>query len=199
MKQSNGRTDLAVELREDFSEDDERIRGVTAFEAYRNGGKVHISTVQITDAAGAEAMGRPVGTYINVEAKELGNGEETLRHSVAETIAEQLTGLLSSINKEKKSNSKAMAIELDNGKIITGRQTKLLSPAASLILNSIKYLTDIPDEIDLLSPSILKPILKLKKEKDICITEESEEEFDMFDSKYFDEVMGFKVQVMDMW
>jgi len=69
-----------------------------------------------------------------------------------------------SINKEKKSNSKAMALELDNGKIITGRQTKLLSPAASLILNSIKYLTDIPDEIDLLSPSVLKPILKLKKE-----------------------------------
>ena len=69
-----------------------------------------------------------------------------------------------SINKEKNSNSKAMAMELDNGKIITGRQTKLLSPAASLILNSIKYLTDIPDEIDLLSPSVLKPILKLKKE-----------------------------------
>lgn len=102
MKQSSGRTDLAVELREDFSEDDDRIRGVTAFEAYRDRGKVHISTVQITDAAGAKAMGRPVGTYITVEAKELANGEETLRHSVAEIIAEQLKGLLSSINKEKK-------------------------------------------------------------------------------------------------
>ena len=67
-------------------------------------------------------------------------------------------------NKEKKSKKRAMAIELDNGKIITGRETKLLSPAASLILNSIKDLTDIPDEIDLLSPSVLKPILKLKKE-----------------------------------
>jgi spore protease len=102
MKQSSGRTDLAVELREDFSEDDDRIRGVTAFEAYRDRGKVHISTVQITDAAGAKAMGRPVGTYITVEAKELANGEENLRHSVAEIIAEQLKGLLSSINKEKK-------------------------------------------------------------------------------------------------
>ena len=67
-------------------------------------------------------------------------------------------------NKEKKSKKRAMAIELDTGKIITGRETKLLSPAASLILNSIKDLTDIPDEIDLLSPSVLKPILKLKKE-----------------------------------
>lgn len=66
--------------------------------------------------------------------------------------------------KEKSKKKRAMALELDNGKIITGRETKLLSPAASLILNSIKYLTDIPDEIDLLSPSVLKPILKLKKE-----------------------------------
>lgn len=67
-------------------------------------------------------------------------------------------------NKEKKSKKRAIAIELDNGKIITGRETKLLTPAASLILNSIKDLTEIPDEIDLLSPSVLKPILKLKKE-----------------------------------
>ena len=66
--------------------------------------------------------------------------------------------------KENKSKKRAMAIELDNGKIITGRETKLLTPASSLILNCIKYLTDIPDEINLLSPSVLNPILKLKKE-----------------------------------
>ena len=67
-------------------------------------------------------------------------------------------------NKEKKSKKRAIALELNDNIIITGRETKLLSPAASVILNSIKYLTDIPDEIDLLSPSVLKPILKLKKE-----------------------------------
>lgn len=67
-------------------------------------------------------------------------------------------------NKEKVKKKRAMALELEDGTIITGRETKLLSPAASLILNCIKYLTDIPDEIDLLSPSVLKPILKLKKE-----------------------------------
>ena len=66
--------------------------------------------------------------------------------------------------KEKEKNKRAMALELNNGTIITGRETKLLTPAASLILNSVKHLTDIPDEIDLLSPSVLKPILKLKKD-----------------------------------
>ena len=57
----------------------------------------------------------------------------------------------------------AIALEITPNVIITGRETELLTPAASLILNSIKYLTDIPDEIDLLSPGVLKPILDLKK------------------------------------
>ena len=72
--------------------------------------------------------------------------------------------IYASLEKEKESKKRSMAIELENGEIITGRETKLLSPAASLIINTIKYLTDIPDEIDLLSPSVLKPIQKLKKQ-----------------------------------
>lgn len=66
--------------------------------------------------------------------------------------------------KEKKKKKVSMAIELEDGTIITGRETKLLTPAASLIINSIKYLSGISDEINLLSPSVLNPILKLKKE-----------------------------------
>lgn len=65
--------------------------------------------------------------------------------------------------KEEESSSKVIALEITPNVIITGRETELLTPAASLILNSIKYLTDIPDEIDLLSPGVLKPILDLKK------------------------------------
>ena len=67
-----------------------------------------------------------------------------------------------SLKKQEESGKRSIALELDNGEIITGRETKLLSPAASLVINAIKYLTDIPDEIDLLSPSVLKPIQKLK-------------------------------------
>ena len=62
----------------------------------------------------------------------------------------------------KKTNRNCVAIELDNGKIITGKKTKLLSPASSLILNAIKELTKIPDDVDLLSPSVLEPITKYK-------------------------------------
>ena len=62
----------------------------------------------------------------------------------------------------KETNRNCVAIELDNGKIITGKKTKLLSPASSLILNAIKELTKIPDDVDLLSPSVLEPITKYK-------------------------------------
>lgn len=47
-------------------------------------------------------------------------------------------------------------------KIITGRQTDLMTPAGSVILNALKHLSKIPD-IYLLSPSVIEPILKLKK------------------------------------
>lgn len=100
--QPGGRTDLAVELREGFSEDDERVKGVTVKEEYHKQRKVHVSTVKITDATGAAAMGRPIGTYITVEAKELTGGEERLRQFVAEVLAEQLIKVMESVEKEAK-------------------------------------------------------------------------------------------------
>ena len=66
---------------------------------------------------------------------------------------------------EKKERTGLPAVALKIGrKIITGRQTELLTPVSSVILNAIKYLSKIPDDIDLLSPAMLEPVLKLKKE-----------------------------------
>ena len=66
---------------------------------------------------------------------------------------------------EKKENENGLPVIAMkvNKKIITGKQTDLLTPAGSVVLNAIKYLSKIPDDIFLLSPSILKPILELKK------------------------------------
>ena len=65
--------------------------------------------------------------------------------------------------KEKEKGLPVIALKI-NRKIITGKQTSLLSPAGAVILNVIKYLSKIPDDIYLLSPSILEPMLKLKKD-----------------------------------
>ena len=65
--------------------------------------------------------------------------------------------------KQEKSKNHSMALELSNGKIITGRETDLLSASSSLIINTIKEITKITDDVDLLSSTILKPIIKFKK------------------------------------
>jgi uncharacterized protein (UPF0371 family) len=55
------------------------------------------------------------------------------------------------------------AIELSDGRIITGKNSKLMHAASSLIINAVKVLANIPDEILLLSPHIIDQIAKLKK------------------------------------
>ena len=64
--------------------------------------------------------------------------------------------------KEKENGLPVIAMKV-NKKILTGKETELLTPAGSVVLNAIKYLSKIPDDIPLLSPSILEPILDLKK------------------------------------
>ncbi|MGO2083667.1 DUF1846 domain-containing protein [Vagococcus sp.] len=58
-----------------------------------------------------------------------------------------------------------MAFELADGEIITGRSTELMDASAAAILNSVKYLANISDDILLLSPVILGTIQKMKVEE----------------------------------
>ena len=67
------------------------------------------------------------------------------------------------IKKSKQINSNVLALKLHNKKIVTGKETELLSAPSALIINAIKVLSKIPDEIDLLSPTVLEPILKQRK------------------------------------
>jgi uncharacterized protein (UPF0371 family) len=63
------------------------------------------------------------------------------------------------------------ALELSDGRIITGKNSKLMHASSSLILNSVKILANIPDEILLLSPQVINQISMLKKG---ILNEESE-------------------------
>jgi len=55
------------------------------------------------------------------------------------------------------------AIQLRDGKIITGKNTGLMHAASSLVLNAVKVLANIPDEILLISPQIISQISNLKE------------------------------------
>ncbi len=65
--------------------------------------------------------------------------------------------------KEENNNiSTAVAIELNDGTVLTGKSSELLDAAAAALLNSVKHLANIADDIHLISPVILEPILDLK-------------------------------------
>ena len=64
--------------------------------------------------------------------------------------------------KAEDTKAPAAAIQLSDGRIITGKTSSLLGAASAMLLNALKALADIPDETDLISPSIIKPICHLK-------------------------------------
>lgn len=56
----------------------------------------------------------------------------------------------------------ATAMELHDGRIITGRTSDLLGASAALLLNALKALAGLDDSIHLISPVIIEPIQRLK-------------------------------------
>lgn len=58
----------------------------------------------------------------------------------------------------------AAAISLADGTVITGKTGKLLGASSAMLLNALKKLAGIPDELDLISPTVIEPIQKLKVE-----------------------------------
>ena len=61
------RTDLAIEARESFPEDNVEIKGVVLDEKIIQDGCIRISTVNIINEHGAELMKKPVGNYVTIE------------------------------------------------------------------------------------------------------------------------------------
>ncbi len=58
----------------------------------------------------------------------------------------------------------AAAIELPDGRVVTGKTTNLMGPAAGVVLNALKALAGIPRDLDLISPEAIMPIQHLKVE-----------------------------------
>ena len=66
--------------------------------------------------------------------------------------------------KAAETGSPAVAIELNDGRIVTGKTSALLGASSAALLNALKTIAGIDDETDVISPEILEPIQKLKIE-----------------------------------
>ena len=56
----------------------------------------------------------------------------------------------------------AAAMELPDGRIITGKTSDLLGASSALLLNALKALADLPDDLHLIAPEVIDPIQHLK-------------------------------------
>ncbi|EWM55116.1 DUF1846 domain-containing protein [Ruminococcus flavefaciens] len=66
------------------------------------------------------------------------------------------------LEKENATNGPAAAMELPDGTILTGRTSELLGAVSALLLNALKHFAKIDDEILLMSPHVIEPIMELK-------------------------------------
>ena len=68
------------------------------------------------------------------------------------------------LRRAEETGAPAVAIEMPDGAIITGKTSSLLGASSACLLNALKYLGGIPKDVTLISPEIIEPIQHLKVE-----------------------------------
>lgn len=138
-------TDMGVNMAGYAIEDDERVKKAANDEIIRRYYKTRCDNVQgLVDAE-------------TVEKIELIMNEADLKPTDREVVRYAM-------EKAADKDAPAMAMKLPCGEIITGRNTNLMTAAASCTLNAIKMLAGLDDAMLLIAPVVLEPILQLKKD-----------------------------------
>ncbi len=86
---------------------------------------------------------------------------ELLMNKVGVSIEDRLVAH-AALERAEQTGMPAAAIQLENGKIITGKTSSLLGASAAVILNALKELGGISHKMPLISPIVIEPIQNLK-------------------------------------
>ena len=95
------RTDLALEATESMDKADGRLRGVKVEEYYLEEEDIRVTKVLIETKNAAKTMGKPVGTYVTMEAPALIEPDEDYHREVSECLAKELLQILPNANEEQ--------------------------------------------------------------------------------------------------
>ena len=68
--------------------------GVALTEDYDETTNIRVTTVEIKDEKGANAMGKPIGTYITIDAARLNENDDSYQEPVSKEIARYLKKLI---------------------------------------------------------------------------------------------------------
>ena len=110
----NIRTDLALEEKERFESDQVEVQGVVLEEEYDKEREIRVTTVRIETENGAKTMGKPVGTYLTIEAPNLSSPDEGIHREVSEELAKYLIEGMKKIIPESEHDKEVLVIGLGN-------------------------------------------------------------------------------------
>jgi len=88
------RTDLALESKERLEAEKNEMRGVTFEEIQDEKRNVMITKVVIETENGAKSIGKPIGTYLTLEAPDMAVPDEGSHREVSEVLSEQLREII---------------------------------------------------------------------------------------------------------
>ncbi len=108
------RTDLALEEKERFESDNVEIQGVILEEDYDEEREIRVTRVQIETENGAKAMGKPVGTYLTLEAPNLAVPDEQYHMEIASQLSRYIRELIDKNAKGKEKDISILVVGLGN-------------------------------------------------------------------------------------
>lgn len=94
MKEFMIRTDLALEAKEQYEGETGELQGVHVETSYLKHTNCTLTKVTILNKEGEQALGKPIGTYLTVEADDLPRPNEDYHEEISEELSKQLLTLL---------------------------------------------------------------------------------------------------------
>ena len=148
----------------------ERILGESPYASPTDMG-VNMVGFAITDneaaieASKQEIIRRYYQTVLDFKAEKVGETAvkkiELLMNDLGITPADRKVAVAAR-QKAEETGGPALALELPNGEIVTGKNSELFGPTAAALINAIKKSAAIDKEVKLIEPEVVKPIQGLK-------------------------------------
>ena len=148
----------------------EKLTGTTPYQSPTDMG-VNMAGFCITDDAACRAAAQQeiIRRYFKAQVEEARAGLGTEQSERAAVImakagikVEDRPVVAPARQRAEETGEPASAMQLHDGTMITGRTSPLLGCSAAMLLNALKHLAGIDDDIHLLSPESIEPIQTLK-------------------------------------
>ena len=136
-------TDMGVNMVGNCIVDDEAARAASRQEIIR---RYYVALCELKQGKGTEATVRKL---------------ELLMKKAGVTAQERRV-VTAALDRAEVTGNPAAAMELPDGQIVTGKTSDLLGASSALLLNALKKLGGMPDDLHLISPVALDPIQHLK-------------------------------------